>query len=293
MKDLLELFGFVLAEEQGGASLQFEEAEDEEPEIVITDRLEEEPDEDENLPEGYRGYSKEDLVKILTEREQQYSQQDTTAAALERSIASLGEKLGNGGGSRDQSQSQPQAPSQEEIAKWKEEFNTKFYDNPADHLEQFLVQKLAPEFQRLAKAQEQIGMKELERDPSRADTYRKYKDEVEKELERMSPQERYANPQAITEAHDRVVARHLNEVMDEQVQKAVEKAMAEYGQQKPQPKPPHSEVGGTPSVGAAPKRKQVRLTPREARWADNKGLSHIKAAEVLERNPGIRTQLNA
>ena len=150
----------------------------------------------------------------------------------------------------------------------------------------------------MAQRQEELFKREIKFDPERKETFEKYRDEIEKEYKAMPNYERFNDPEAFTKAHDRVVARHLNEIIDARVRDALE---AGEQQRQSAQAPANRGTGGFNETGSsygasasaqASGPKKVRLSTAEARWAETKGLTTRKAYEVLQRRPELRRVIN-
>lgn len=266
---------------EGNPELQFEE--DEDLEVIVSDEeIEPEPEID---PE------KEKLRLELEKYQQQleqYTSRNVEAEALRAGIAELGDKL------TPQQQEVAQQRPQESDEEWAKRIKDEIYDDPLKILNEYMQRKVAPVLQQQYATNEKIWKRQILSDPQRKETYEKYRKEVEEEYNQIPEWERYQNPDTIIKAHDAVVARHINEIIDERIQAALNDAKPEVEKSSAQRTPTYSEPGYTPAPRPeTSKRTQARLTTREAAWADRRGLTRQKAYEFLTRNPEIRRNLNA
>lgn len=261
--------------------LQFEG--DEDLEVIVSD---EEPE-----PEPEIDPEKEKLRLELEKYQQQleqYTSRNVEAEALRAGIAELGDKL-----TPQQQQAAQQRP-QESDEEWAKRIKDEIYDDPLKILNEYMQRKVAPVLQQQYATNEKIWKKQILSDPQRKETYEKYRKEIEEEYSQIPEWERYQNPDTIIKAHDTVVARHINEIIDERIQAALNDAKPEAAKASPPRTPTYSEPGYTPAPRAeTSKRTQARLTTREAAWADRRGLTRQKAYEFLTRNPEVRRNLNA
>ena len=241
--------------------------------------------------------SRDEIMRMIEE------QKAAIAGAQSRGeeITALREGLADLGKSLKQTPAQGPAPAEFNEEEYKKKFNEDFYNDPYQFMTDFAMKKLGPEFQRLAARQEEMLKRDLRRDPERADTLEKYRDEIEEEYQRIPAYERYQNPYMYEQAHDRVVARHINEIIQARVSAALEEAKMQTQTQEPAQAPRtggFSETGGATSAARAPAgagsggKQRVRLSTREAKWADKKGFTERKAVEVLQRNPELRKVIN-
>jgi hypothetical protein len=224
-------------------------------------------------------------MENLQEQIEKEKAKGNEVAALQEGLENLGKVLTQQPQQVQQSLQRQPGESEEEFHK---RFNDAFYDDPFKMMNEYSMRKIAPELQRLAQTVEAQAKRTIRTDSQRKETYEKYKDEIDVEYSQTPQYERFTDPDAYQKAHDRVVARHINEIIDERV-----KARLESGGEKPKPKqaPSYSEAGYTPVPKTASKPRQVRLTTGEQRWAVNSGLTLKKAAEILQRNPDLRKRI--
>lgn len=253
---------------------------------------------DEELPDaGEPDISKGELLAKIQEQQaaiEAAQARGDEVAALQAGLRDLGTTL------RDQGSAEqaPVAgvPFDEEA--YKEKFNQEFYNDPYKFMQDFAQKKIGPEFQRMAQRQEELFKREIKFDPERKETFEKYKDEIEKEYKSIPNYERFNDSEAFTKAHDRVVSRHLNEIIEARVQEALEaNAQVKQSQVQSRQERGFNESGSSYGAsaqgqGQAQGPKKVRLSTAEARWAETKGLTTRKAYEVLQRRPELRRAIN-
>lgn len=265
---------------------------DENPELQFEDDMEvlisdEEPEQEPEVdPE------KEKLLLELERYQkqmEQYTNRNVEAEALKEGIEKLGDKL------TPQQQEAAQQRPQESDEDWAKRIKDEIYDDPLKVLNEYMQRKVGPVIQQQYATNEKIWKRQINNDPQRKDTYEKYRNEIETEYQAIPEWERYQNPDAILKAHDTVVARHINDIIDERIQAALNEQQSTAKENaQTQHAPTYSEPGYTaPPSATTSKRTQPRLTTREAAWADRRGITHNKAYEALKRNPDLRRNLNA
>ena len=115
----------------------------------------------------------------------------------------------------------------------------------------------------------------IQLDPDRKDTYKKYQMEIDKIVAEMEPRMKFQDPGIFEKAHDQIVARHINEIIQDKVQEALNTS----SQNAPPPPPPASssptfmETMSTP-VRSTPQNqpRQVRLSFQEEKYCNDRGL---------------------
>jgi len=179
----------------------------------------------------------------------------------------------------------PQGPPPETEEQFKAKFNEKFYDSPYDTMMEFQQKKLGPEVQRIMFQNMQLSRKLAALDPERKDTFAMYGAEIDDIVAKMSPQEKLYDPDVFVKAHDVVISRHVNEIVDRKVREAVSGKTAPTG---PQPAP-FTERGTAPGPRMSPGAKQtVVLSRSEQAWASSQGLSKEAAGSFFVRHPEKR-----
>jgi hypothetical protein len=288
-----------MADDAGGAGGENPEIEfEDEDDIVISD----EPLEDDTPQDPAPEVSKEDLLAKIESMQQQMQdaqRRGDEVSALREGIAELGKSMQTAPTQAELNQQQQPRQPQESEDEYRKKFNENFYDDPYSYMQDFTMKKLGPEFNRILSTQEKMFKREIQRDPQRKETYSKYQDEIEQEYQQIPQYQRMTDPDAYAKAHDRVVARHIDEIVQQRVQEAMQNAGAQNTQntqntqgREGAKEPIHAEAASNPRPQAEPKKRQKRLTNREARWADNRGLPYAKALEILERHPERRAKIN-
>lgn len=245
--------------------MTFQEEMDEEIEVIIGNQEDEKPAEKEPDPEKI----------ALQER----------LEALEASLTAQREQVDLVGAVKELAQNrqaapvvtQPQGPVETE-EEFKARLNENWVDDPYALLMEFNQKKIAPLAQELLATNVIHSKRDLERDPERKDTYKQYEAEIEAEVNSIPPELKIKDPDVYAKAHDRVIGRHINEVIALKVQEAL-------GETKEKPAVTaapvsHTERGG---VGGPPKKRVLRLTPEEAQRAAITGVSQEDYARTLER----------
>lgn len=235
-------------------------------------------------PEDLKGMTREQILqKVQQEREEAnkklaaMEEQAKLTSALKGLTQQTQQQV-----VRDPSQMPQQLPGETEEA-FKARFNEQFYNNPYDTMMEFQRKKVAPEVQRIMGANVQMSRKLTALDPDRKDTFAQYQAEIDDMVARLSPEQKLYDIDVYTKAHDAVIARHVNEIIDRKVKEAM-------GKGSPQPKPtapvPFSEQGTAPRpMGPT---KTFVLSRKEQFWAAQHGLSPERAAEYFMRNPDRR-----
>ena len=90
--------------------------------------------------------------------------------------------------------------------------------------------------------------------------YSKYKDEVDSELKKVPIYEKLNNPNYANDAFDKVKARHLEDIINERIEKAVEERLK--GNSASVKKPSFTETSSAPNPSKGEK-KTVRITPKQ------------------------------
>lgn len=259
---------------------RFEAPTDDDFEVVLTDEppMEEEPPEEEGIPEEYKGMDKKALVEKLRKTQEEIAQQaqapnqpEVLTEGFDRISESLKQAIQQG----QQGQQQPKQLTPEEL-------NEKFVDNPTAAMEEFYNAKLAPEVNRLLGNNMSSSRKFLMLDESRKDTANQYMNEIEAEVQRTAPNARLMNPDIYTEAHDRVIARHFNEIVDKKVKEALAAQQGNEEGATPTPSS-HDETGVRRVATQGPQKVNVYLTPAEKRFADTKGITYERAGRLKAR----------
>jgi hypothetical protein len=207
--------------------------------------------------------------------------------ALEASLVAQREQVDLVGAIKDLTSNQPvQSPVPQQVnqpVETEEELearlNENWVDNPYKAMLEFQQKKVAPLAQEMMANNVFHSKKDLERDPERKETFVKYRSEIEEEVSKVLPQEKFRDPEVYTRAHDRVVSRHINEIIASKVQEAI---AAQSGEETKIDPPPvsHSERGGP---GVPQKTKTIRLTAAQAERARSIGLSNQQYYRILER----------
>jgi hypothetical protein len=166
-------------------------------------------------------------------------------------------------------------------------FNKELYDNPYKTIMEFQMKKLAPEVQRIMVANLQTSKKLLLLDAERGATAKEYQAEIDQEIAKLPPAEALYDADVYAKVHDRVISRHINEIIARKVEEAVKGKGAATPARPANAPAPFNERGSAPAGrGTAP--RTVVLTPAEAQYADIKGLKREDYAAYLLRHPEAR-----
>ncbi len=260
------------------ADINFEADEDFQVLVRGEDKIPEDLTE-KTIPAEFKDLDKEALVaKLEAERKtlEETKQKAEQVAALKEGIASLGTTLQK---PAPVAVPQPVMPQKSE-EDYKEEFNEKFVEDPYSAMIKFQAEKLAPEIQRLMLNNLKTSRKFLELDPERKDTYKKYQDAIEQEILKTNPQMRLEDPEIYQKTHDRVMAGHINEIIEAKVKEALELQAKEKKEIEKKVEPGYTEF----SMTSGPKEKPnyVILTQEEKQKANLLGIPIKEYARYLK-----------
>ncbi len=202
--------------------INFEELDPSEDYKIIVEGRDPEADEPEAPVEAdeYKGLTREQIIaKIEVERadKARLSAAADTASAIKAGLEQLASR---GREAPSAVSSTPQPLDETALAN---ELKEKIYEDPKAAIDTYVQKKLGPEIGRLFQTNMHWSRRDVERDPDTAETFKKYKVEIEDEVQRVPLGERISDPEVYKKAHDRVVSRHFNEIVDLKVKEAVEK----------------------------------------------------------------------
>jgi hypothetical protein len=267
---------------EGPTNLNFETPSEEDFDIIVAEN--EPPEEDSNIPDEYKGLEKIDLinqVKQTQEQMKQIQEQYNQMQQMQQNFSNVNDQID--AIKQQQQYQQPQQQPQMSEEDFKEKFNEKFADDPYSATNEFFTKKLAPQVQNVLMNNMYYSRQFLENDETRKDTYNQYKSEIEQEVQRMDPKTKATNPQLYQEVHDRVVSRHLNEIVQQKVQEALKESQPDTNNTS-QTQGPYSEPGVRRVPPKQKKQISVYLTDAEKKHADNIGMSHKEYAKFKYRN---------
>jgi hypothetical protein len=195
--------------------------------VVVEGSEEDVEPSDESEPDEYKGLSREQIVaKIASDRkavEEQSKQAPNIAEAIKSGFTSFAETF------KPQQMPQEQQPKFD-AAKFDEELKDKLLETPTAMLDKHLAAKVGPEMNRIYQYNMNTSKRFLMIDEGRKDTAKQYIAEIEKEVEAIPLQQKAYDPDVYAKAHDTVVARHFNEIVDKKVKEAVEKVTSKEKQ---------------------------------------------------------------
>lgn len=244
----------------------------------------------------YAGLSKDELAAKLQATEEQLSELRSKADAVDamrQGIEQLGDRL-QGGQAQPAPQKEP-GETEEEFRKRLDEqvYEKGFYES----MMEFNRRKIGPILNQQIQNLLFLARRDLERDPERAETYKKYRQEIDAEVAK-NPNAIYGDPEHLIKIHDQVTSRHQPEIIESRVSEMVEAKLRELGVSsegtpKKAPNPQFSESGVTPpQQRSKSKPKPKTLTPREDEYRRKIGLNKGDFYAFLERNPETKKQIN-
>jgi len=99
----------------------------------------------------------------------------------------------------------------------------KLLESPTKALDNYIQQKLGPEIGRIYQHNINTSRRFLEYDEKRKATFGRYQGEIEKEVQSLPLNEKAYDEDVYQKAHDRVVARHMDEIINLKVEEAIAK----------------------------------------------------------------------
>jgi len=180
-------------------------------------------------------------------------------------------------------QQTPQVPRETE-EEFKKKFNEKFYDSPYDTMMEFQQKKLGPEVQRMMFNNMQLARKLTALDPDKRDTFAMYSAEIDDFVARLPVEQKLYDADVFSKAHDAIISRHVNEIVERKVREAVTKQTG--GQTGTRPAP-FTEAGSAPRP-AGGSRQTVVLSRSEQQWAADHGMTKESMGAYLLRHPERR-----
>lgn len=186
-----------------------------------------------NEPEEFKELNREQLIAQIEANklaaQEEAKQTGTTSFETQSVIDTLNKNLGQLTERMTPAQQAPVGPARMSPDELRAKIEELSQEDPSKAMDLFYQQKLAPEIGALMNQNLYHSEKYLTLDPERKDTARTYKAEIKDEVMKMNPVDRLRDPAIYERAHDTVVARHLNEVMEDRVGAAVEAKLKELG----------------------------------------------------------------
>jgi hypothetical protein len=215
--------------------------EDDKVEFIVDDEGEKEKENPEELKGKFEELQRErDALK----------QQADSVAALQKSFEGFGKSFNK--------VPEPPVPTYNPPAydpkALDESIMNDLYTKPTQAFDAYFNQKMAPIIQEVLVKQASLNENMLKYDPDKRETYSKYKEEIDGEMKRISPYEKVNNPNYAMDVFDKVRARHMDEILEERIQKAVEERM------KGIPTPTKTTFSESSSAPPPKKGKTIRLS---------------------------------
>lgn len=225
--------------------------EDQEVEVIVD---EEQPAEEDGVPEEFRDTSKASIIAKLKELEGKQEE----AAKLSDALAALAKAEPKV--IVQPPQAPPPAPSKvETIEELRERLGEKMTLDPIGTVLELQSQKTAPLIQQMATGNLQLARRVLELDPEKGATFKRYSSEIDGMVAGAPPEVR-TNPMIYEEAYRRVVSNHMDDILNERVAKAVEAKMAEIQATQPKGSPPAPTFTEGKGLAQPAKRLTVRVS---------------------------------
>lgn len=190
---------------------------DQEVEVIIDEDAPEE-----NIPAEFKDLSKGDILKRLQEVESKAAQNTQLSEALT--------KLADPRVIVQPSPAPAPAPAPTKaptLDEMREQYGEKFTMDPVGTVMELLQKdKMSPQVAQIATGNLQLARRIMELDPEKSPTFKKYANEIDGMVANAPPEIR-TNPMIYEEAYKRVVANHMDDILSERVNAAVEKKLAE------------------------------------------------------------------
>lgn len=226
-------------------------------------------------------------VKLEQEVEQMRSQLESTTSradevqALRQGIVELKENL--------QVPTQPQGRVQQQRGESEDDFkkriNEKFYDDPFGNLQEVFRRQTEPIVLDTLSRLEKQSRRLIVVDPERNGTFKKYMPEIDAEVQKMTVYEKAQADDVYTAAHDRVISRHIGDLMEETAKKAVAEYIKQVSDNNETTRPtptPTGPINNTPSP--TPTRKiQIKVTREEEQIARREAMAKFGSEDLWRK----------
>jgi len=218
----------------------------------------------EEEPNAIRAQNQELQAKLA-----QLEEEANIARRLESGIEGLGKTM--------RPAPQQPAPVQqqgESDEAFRKRLNEHLYDDPASMLDEYQDRKMRPLLAQFITNNLATSRKMLQLDPEKKENYMTYKDEIEAEVARIPPYEKLQNPDIYEQAYERVLARNINTIIEQRVQKAIKEQLESQQQAPKKPAPDQHHVEQTTYRKPEPKKEYRVLTKQEKQQAQQAGVDY-------------------
>ncbi len=255
---------------------------------------------DDPLPDAsdpYASMSARELAAKLKAEEariRQLEEQANMNAALSQSISQLGmnlnrpqEEIDPIQASLKQLQNDPTAQQASPLSKradeseadYKTRLQEEYYNDPVKMNDLMFSTKVGPLMTQMMTMNLTHARRSIELDPNRSETYKKYRSEIDRMVAEMDPRSKFQDTSIFEKAHDQVVARHIQDIVNDRVQEALKQQtqnQTHIPQANVASSPTFMETMSTPVRGGNTNVSQVkpRLTTQEKEYCDLRGLSY-------------------
>jgi len=215
------------------------------------------------------------MAKIERENEELLSKANEISA-LRSGFDTLGDRIVSG---INRPSEQSKAPMQENPfarktgeseSEWKQRLNQTILDDPSEIIK-MQNYAMGPLMEKQVQTNLMVSKRFIESDPNKKDTYFRYQEQIENEVQNMPPNEKYSNSDIYTLAHDRVVARNIGDYKNHLKDSIKEEILAELGREAP------SSGGGERTYN------HTESTSNQLRGVDNRVKVNKADMELLKR----------
>lgn len=208
----------------------------------------------------------------------QLEEQANLNKSLQEGIQGLGKNM-----APQRSQPQPVQQPGESDADFRKRFNEHLYDDPAALMDEWQMRKLSPLVSQIITNNMAMGRRFLQLDPEKAPNYKTYREEIENEVNQMAPQEKLQNPDFYDKAYERVMARHIDDIVTQRVQAALKEQLEKQEERTRTATPSQSHTEHTTYRKKAPTKEYRVLTAAERAAAKSAGVDEDTYWNYLKR----------